>query len=149
MDRAAVTRPHAFEGYDNTSEKWVLSVTSLSGNLNDTTRAYLDRMQPEDGKSLKPVCLLQICWVGCFLYHWLDVPWLKRYYDFGFGHFACMSRRAMGPFATGDWILPDLVIQGAVRINASARTFPCTFYFSCASRQTVKQRGVTVAQWRT
>lgn len=146
----------AFEGYEDTSEDWVLSVTSLSGALNGTTRAYLDGMQPEDGKSLKPVCLLQICRVGCILYHWLDVPWLKRYYDFGFDHFG-MSWRvagvsgladllagAAGPFATGDWILPDLTIQGAARINARVRTFPCTFYFSYASRRTARVRGVTV-----
>lgn len=112
--------------------------------------------RPEDGKSLKPVCLLQICRVGCILYHWLDVPWLKRYYDFGFDHFG-MSWRvagvsgladllagAAGPFATGDWILPDLTIQGAARINARVRTFPCTFYFSYASRRTARVRGVTV-----
>lgn len=35
----------AFEGYEDTSEDWVLSVTSLSGALNGTTRAYLDGMQ--------------------------------------------------------------------------------------------------------
>lgn len=34
----------AFEGYESTSEDWVLSVTSLSGALNGTTRAYLDGM---------------------------------------------------------------------------------------------------------
>jgi len=39
-----------------------------------------------------------------------------------------------GPFATGDWIVPDLTIQGAARINARVRTFPVTFYFSYASR---------------
>uniref|UniRef100_A0A0D9WXW9 Lipase n=1 Tax=Leersia perrieri TaxID=77586 RepID=A0A0D9WXW9_9ORYZ len=143
----------AFEGYDDTSERWVLSVISLSGALNGTTRAYLDGMQAEDGRSLKPACLLQICRVGCILYHWLDVPWLERYYDFGFDHFP-MSRRTVGmhglptllvgdvgPFATGDWILPDLTIQGAARINASVRTFPCTFYFSYASRRTAKVWG--------
>jgi len=82
------------------------------------------------------------------LYHWLDLPpWLKRYYDFGFDHFG-MSRRLVGArgladalvagrrglFATGDWIVPDLTIQGAARINARVRTFPGTFYFSYASR---------------
>ncbi|XP_037497199.1 lipase [Jatropha curcas] len=35
----------AFKGYENTSENWVLSLTSLSGAFNGTTRAYLDGMQ--------------------------------------------------------------------------------------------------------
>ncbi|CAM0879907.1 unnamed protein product [Alopecurus aequalis] len=146
----------AFERHEDTSENWVLSVTSLSGALNGTTRAYLDGIRPEDGGSLRPVCLVQICRVGSTLYHWLDSPWLKRYYDFGFEHFG-MSWRAVGvsglpgllagaagPFATGDWILPDLTIQGAARINAGVRTFPGTFYFSYASRRTTKVCGVTV-----
>ncbi|PWZ15378.1 Lipase [Zea mays] len=148
-----------FEGHGDTSERWVLSVTSLSGALNGTTRAYIDGMRAEKeggGRWLRPVCLLQICRVGSVLYHWLDLPWLKRYYDFGFDHFG-MSRRVVGvaglaeilldagsgggrrgPFATGDWILPDLTIQGAARINARVRTFPATFYFSYASRRTAR-----------
>ncbi|KAK3126859.1 hypothetical protein QOZ80_7AG0564070 [Eleusine coracana subsp. coracana] len=148
----------AFEGHDDTSENWVLSVTSLSGALNGSTRAYLDGMRPQDGRSLRPVCLLQICRIGSILYHWMDLPWLKRYYDFGFDHLG-MSRRLVGarglanlllsraagdPFATGDWILPDLSIQGAARINARARTFPGTFYFSYVSRRTATVGGVTV-----
>ena len=139
----------AFPGHAATSERWVLSVTSLSGALNGSTRAYIDGARVEDGgRSLRPVCLLQICRVGSVLYHWLDLPpWLKRYYDFGFDHFG-MSRRLVGArgladalvagrrglFATGDWIVPDLTIQGAARINARVRTFPGTFYFSYASR---------------
>ncbi|PUZ69342.1 hypothetical protein GQ55_2G100100 [Panicum hallii var. hallii] len=141
-----------------TSERWVLSVTSLSGALNGSTRAYIDGVRPEDGRSLRPMCLLQVCRVGSVLYHWLDLPWLKRYYDFGFDHFG-MSRRLVGvrgladilvagkrgPFATGDWILPDLTIQGAARINARVRTFPGTFYSSYASRRTARtRRGATV-----
>jgi len=76
----------AFPGHAATSERWVLSVTSLSGALNGSTRAYIDGARVEDGgRSLRPVCLLQICRVGSVLYHWLDLPpWLKRYYDFGF-----------------------------------------------------------------
>jgi triacylglycerol esterase/lipase EstA (alpha/beta hydrolase family) len=35
----------AFQGHDDTSENWVLSVTSLSGALNGSTRAYLDGMR--------------------------------------------------------------------------------------------------------
>jgi hypothetical protein len=146
----------AFEGHEDTSENWVLSVTSLSGALNGTTRAYLDGIRPEDGRSLRPVCLVQICRVGSTLYHWLDSPWLKRYYDFGFDHFGISWRAvgvsglpgllagAAGPFATGDWILPDLTIQSAARINAGVRTFPGTFYFSYASRRTAKVGGATV-----
>ncbi|KAF5741088.1 hypothetical protein HS088_TW10G00083 [Tripterygium wilfordii] len=35
----------AFKDYENTSENWVLSITSLSGAFNGTTRTYLDGMQ--------------------------------------------------------------------------------------------------------
>ncbi|TKY69899.1 glutathione S-transferase omega 2 [Spatholobus suberectus] len=53
----------------------------------------------------------------------------KNYYNFGLDHFN-MSRKNMGlwglvyclmgnagPFASGDWILPDLTIQGSIRLN--------------------------------
>ncbi|KAH9773114.1 alpha/beta-Hydrolases superfamily protein [Citrus sinensis] len=114
----------AFKGYENTSENWVLSITSLSGAFNGTTRTYLDGMQPEDGRTMKPICLLQLCRIGVIIYDWLDIVWLKDYYNFGFDHFS-MSWKKMGirglldclmgntgPFASGDWILPDLTIQG-------------------------------------
>ncbi|CAN6197556.1 unnamed protein product [Urochloa humidicola] len=150
----------AFQGHEaTTSERWVLSVTSLSGALNGSTRAYIDGMRPDNGgRTMRAACLLQVCRVGSVLYHWLDIPWLNRYYDFGFGHFG-MSRRRVGvrgladlllrggangkcgPFATGDWILPDLSIHGAARINARVRTFPDTFYFSYATRCTARRRG--------
>ncbi|WVZ62806.1 hypothetical protein U9M48_012508 [Paspalum notatum var. saurae] len=148
----------AFESHGAaTSADWVLSVTSLSGALNGTTRAYLDGVRADDGsgRSLRPLCLLQVCRVGSLLYHWLDLPFLTRYYDFGFAHFG-VSRRlvgvrglvdmllgrpgAGGPFATGDWVLPDLTIQGAARINARVATFPRAFYFSYASRRTAAAR---------
>lgn len=35
----------AFKGYENTSENWIISITSLSGVFNGTTRTYLDGMQ--------------------------------------------------------------------------------------------------------
>lgn len=41
---AFVVLQQAFSGYD-TSEDWVLSLTSLSGALNGTTRAYFDGMR--------------------------------------------------------------------------------------------------------
>ncbi|GAV57501.1 hypothetical protein CFOL_v3_01038 [Cephalotus follicularis] len=144
----------AFKGYENTSDNWVLSITSLSGAFNGTTRTYLDGMQPEDGKSLKPICLLQLCRLGVIIYDWLDIPWLKAYYNFGFDHFN-MSWKKMGvcglvdclmgnagPFASGDWILPDLTIQGSMRLNC--HTFHNTYYFSYATKRTRKIMGVTV-----
>ncbi|XP_073144951.1 uncharacterized protein [Henckelia pumila] len=146
----------AFEGYDNTSPNWVLSITSLSGAFNGTTRTYIDGMQPEDGKSLKPISLLQLCRVGVILYDWFDVPWLKRYYNFGFDHFNmswrnigiwglvnCLIGRS-GPFASGDWILPDLTIQGSIRLNSHVHTFPDTHYFSYATKRTRQFMGVTI-----
>ncbi|XBI67208.1 hypothetical protein VPH35_046607 [Triticum aestivum] len=146
----------AFDGYENTSENWVLSVTSLSGVLNGSTTAYLGGIRPEDDRSMSFVCLAQIYRVGTTIYHWLDIPWLKRYYDFGFDHFGMswhtvgvsglpsLLAGTSGPFATGDWILPDLTIQNATRMNADVRTFPNTFYFSYATRRTTKFCGVTV-----
>ncbi|KAK6116536.1 hypothetical protein DH2020_049741 [Rehmannia glutinosa] len=146
----------AFKGYENTSPNWVLSITSLSGAFNGTTRTYLDGMQPEDGKSLKPISLLQLCRIGVILYDWFDVQWLKEYYNFGFDHFN-MSRKKIGiwglvnclmgksgPFASGDWILPDLTLQGSIRLNSHIQTFPDTYYFSYATKRTRKIMGVTV-----
>ncbi|CAH8253320.1 unnamed protein product [Arabidopsis lyrata] len=144
-----------FEGYENTNENWVLSLTSLSGALNGTTRTYIDGIQPEDGKSLKPISLLQICKLGVIMYDWIDIPWLKSYYNFGFDHFN-MSRKKTGvrglvdlllgnagPFAaSGDWILPDLSIQSSMKLNASLQTFPNTFYFSYATKRTTKPLGM-------
>ncbi|KAL0795344.1 hypothetical protein Bca101_066721 [Brassica carinata] len=144
-----------FSGYENTNENWVLSLTSLSGALNGTTRTYLDGISPEDGKSLKLISLLQICKLGVIMYDWLDIPWLKSYYNFGFDHFNmswkntglrglvdCLLGNA-GPFASsGDWILPDLSIQGSMKLNAKLKTFPNTFYFSYATKRTRKPLGM-------
>ncbi|KAL2559833.1 alpha/beta-hydrolase superfamily protein [Forsythia ovata] len=146
----------AFKGCENTSENWVLSITSLSGAFNGTTRTYLDGMLPEDGRSLTPISLLQLCRVGVIIYDWFDIPWLKAYYNFGFDHFN-MSRKKVGicglvngllrnngPFASGDWILPDITITGSIRLNSSIRTFPHTYYFSYATKCTRKIMGTTV-----
>ncbi|RAL40004.1 hypothetical protein DM860_008144 [Cuscuta australis] len=146
----------AFKGHGNTSENWVLSITSLSGAFNGTTRTYYDGMQPEDGRSLKHISLLQLCRIGVIIYDWFDIPWLKAYYNFGFDHFNmswkesgiwgfvdCLLGNA-GPFASGDWILPDLTIQGAIRLNSHLHTFPNTYYFSYATQRTKKLMGFTV-----
>ncbi|RLM99284.1 lipase-like [Panicum miliaceum] len=145
----------AFPGHD-TSEDWILSLTSLSGALNGTTRTYYDGMLVEDGRSMRSICLLQLCRLGVIVYDWLDIPWLKNYYNFGFDHYE-MSRRKVGfsglidlllghsgPFASGDWILPDLTIQGSIKLNSRLRTFPNTFYFSYATKKTRKLFGITV-----
>ncbi|WVZ12219.1 hypothetical protein V8G54_016749 [Vigna mungo] len=49
-----------------------------------------------------------------------------------------------GPFASGDWILPDLTIQGSIKLNYHLQTFPNTYYFSYATKRTTKIMGVTV-----
>ncbi|XP_039115326.1 lipase-like [Dioscorea cayenensis subsp. rotundata] len=146
----------AFEGYENTNEDWVLSVTSLSGALNGTTRTYFDGMQPEDGRTMKPISLLQLCRIGVIVYDWLNISWLKKYYNFGFDHFEMEWRKAgvsgladlllgnSGPFASGDWILPDLTLQGSLNLNSNLQTFPNTFYFSYATKRTRKFFGVTL-----
>lgn len=146
----------AFEGYEETSEDWVLSLTSLSGALNGTTRTYMDGMQPDDGSTMKPVSLLQLLRIATTLYDWLDIQWLKNYYGFGFDHFDITWRKVgisglvdcllgnTGPYATGDWILPDLTIQGSLKMNARLRTFPNTYYFSYATKRTRSLFGVTL-----
>ncbi|KAI0510411.1 hypothetical protein KFK09_011012 [Dendrobium nobile] len=146
----------AFEGYGTTSEDWVLSLTALSGALNGTTRTYFDGMQPEDGRSMKTISLLQLLRLGVILYDWVDITFLKNYYNFGFDHFEMAWKKAglfglidlllgnSGPFASGDWILPDLTIQGAMISNESLQTFPNTYYFSYATRRTRKIMGITV-----
>ncbi|XP_072976625.1 uncharacterized protein [Typha angustifolia] len=145
----------AFRGHE-TSADWVLSLTSLSGALNGTTRTYYDGMQPEDGRSMKCISLLQLCRLGVIVYDWLNIPWLKNYYNFGFDHFEMGWQKAgitglidlllgnAGPFASGDWILPDLTIQGSLKMNSNLHTFPDTFYFSYATKRTRKFFGVTV-----
>ncbi|XP_034909994.1 uncharacterized protein [Populus alba] len=146
----------AFNGYESTSDKWVLSITSLSGAFNGTTRTYLDGMQPEDWRNMKPICLLQFCRIGTIIYDWLDIHWLKAYYNFGFDHFNmswkkigifglihCLLGNA-GPFASGDWILPDLTIQGSMQLNCHLQTFPDTYYFSYATKRTRRICGINV-----
>lgn len=112
--------------------------------------------RPEDGKSLKPICLLQWCRIGVILYDWFDIPWLKTYYNFGFDHFNiswrnigiwglvnCLMGKS-GPFASGDWILPDLTLQGSIALNSHIQTFPDTYYFSYATKRTRKVMGTTI-----
>lgn len=112
--------------------------------------------RPEDGRFMKPISLLQFCRLGVIIYDWLDISWLKHYYNFGFDHFQMGWRNAglsglvdlllgnTGPFASGDWILPDLTIQGSIRLNSELQTFPNTFYFSYATKRTRKVFGFTI-----
>ncbi|MCO5569728.1 hypothetical protein L7F22_023443 [Adiantum nelumboides] len=146
-----------FEGYEErTNADWILSLTSLSGVLNGSTRILLDGINPEDGRSLTGISLLQLLRVGVVIYEWLDIPFLKKYYGFGFDHFD-MNWRTIGlcglvksllcetgPFASHDWIGPDLSIHSAVECNRHLQTFPNTFYFSYATRMSRKFLGFTV-----
>uniref|UniRef100_A0A6N2K137 Lipase-like C-terminal domain-containing protein n=1 Tax=Salix viminalis TaxID=40686 RepID=A0A6N2K137_SALVM len=107
-------------------------------------------------RNMKPICLLQFCRLGTIIYDWFDIHWLKAYYNFGFDHFN-MSWKKMGifglidcllgntgPFASGDWILPDLTIQGSMQLNCHLQTFPDTYYFSYATKCTKRIFGITV-----
>ncbi|MED6217670.1 hypothetical protein PIB30_019802 [Stylosanthes scabra] len=146
----------AFKGYGNTSEKWVLSITSLSGTINGTTRTYIDGMQPGDGRSVKPICMLQLFRIGVIIYDWLDIWMLKKHCNFGLDHFNLSWRKKgilgiwncligkEGPFSSGDWILPDLTIEGCIRLNRNIRTFPNTYYMSYATKRTWKLMGFTI-----
>ncbi|KAM1010010.1 hypothetical protein ACFX2C_045534 [Malus domestica] len=49
-----------------------------------------------------------------------------------------------GPVASGDWILPDLTLQGSISRNSHFHSFPYTYYFSYATKRTKKVLGVTV-----
>eukprot|EP00249_Psilotum_nudum_P000633 c12706_g1_i2 orf=407-1861(-) len=145
-----------FKGFENTSADWVLSVTSLSGVLNGSTRVYLDGIRPEDGRTLSGICLLQLLRVGVLMYEWFDIPFLKKYYSFGFDHYNLSWRKSgvlglakvllnkAGPFASGDWICPDLSIQSSVELNRGIKTHPNTYYFSYATKMTQKLCGLTV-----
>ncbi|MCO5596572.1 hypothetical protein L7F22_050637 [Adiantum nelumboides] len=146
-----------FEGYEErTNADWILSLTSLSGVLNGSTRILLDGINPEDGHSLTGISLLQLLRVGVVIYEWLDIPFLKKYYGFGFDHFDMNWRKIglcglvksllceTGPFASHDWIGPDLSIHSAVECNRHLQTFPNTFYFSYATRMSKKFLGFTV-----
>lgn len=111
---------------------------------------------PGDGRTMKTICLLQLCRIGVIIYDWFDIPLLKAYYNFGFDHFNMSWKKAgiwglvdcfmgnTGPFASGDWILPDLTIQGSIRLNTHLCTFPNTYYFSYATKRTRKILGLTV-----
>lgn len=113
-------------------------------------------IRPEDGRSMKTISLLQLLRFGVILYDWADITFLKTYYNFGFDHFQMGWKKSglfglidmllgnSGPFASGDWILPDLTIQGSMILNFSLQTFPNTYYFSYATRRTRKMMGITV-----
>lgn len=94
---------------------------------------------------MKSFSLLQVLRVAVLLYEWLDIPILKRYYDFGFDHYNLQWHKAgitglvdtllnkSGPFVHGNWVLPDLSIHSAVQLNKNLRTFDKTFYFRCVN----------------
>ncbi|RZC60312.1 hypothetical protein C5167_022078, partial [Papaver somniferum] len=145
-----------FQVVENTCENSVLSTSPLSGAFNGTTRTYLDGMQPDDGRSMKPICLLQLCRLGSIIYDWLDIPWLKACYNFEFDHLNMSWKKSgltglvdfllgnTGPFASGDWILPDLTNQGSMRLNSHLCTFPDTCYFSYATKKTRNLMGIAL-----
>ena len=116
---------------------------SPEGNRLCMTFYYLSSclIRPEDGRSLAAISLLQLLRVGVVIYEWMDIPFLKRYYGFGFDHYEMNWRKIgltglvksllfeTGPFASRDWICSDLSIQSAVELNRHLQTFPNTFYF--------------------
>ena len=87
------------------------------------------------------ISLLQLLRVGVVVYEWMDIPFLKRYYGFGFDHYEMSWKKIgliglvksllfeTGPFASRDWICSDLSIQSAVELNKHLQTFPNTYYF--------------------
>lgn len=143
---------------------YILRIKELIKHINGFFQQYLNLcighlnvfLRPEDGRTMKPVSLLQLCRLGVIIYDWFDIPWLKSYYNFGFDHFN-MSWRKMGlwglvdcllgntgPFASGDWILPDLTLQGSMHLNSQLHSFLGTFYFSYATKRTRKIMGITL-----
>eukprot|EP00850_Spirogloea_muscicola_P013825 SM000096S24854 [mRNA] locus=s96:111677:115526:+ [translate_table: standard] len=146
----------AFAGNHTTSDRWVASITSLSGAMNGTTRVFIDGISPTDGKSMHPIALVQVLRVGIIIYEFLDLPSLKNLYSFGFEHFRmawhqmgiwgllCHLASIQGPFLSGDWVLPDLSIQYTIELNKKLKTYPNTYYFSYATVQTRKFFGRTI-----
>ncbi|KAL5725782.1 hypothetical protein ACHQM5_008887 [Ranunculus cassubicifolius] len=117
--------------------------------FNSTTRACLDRIQPDDG----PLSLLQLCRLGVILCDLIDIAGLTKllqFVNFGFHHFNLSWRNIgvaglvdclvgnSGSSATNDWILPDLTGQGSIQLNFHLHTLPNTFYFNYATKQTRK-----------
>nr|XP_043609603.1 uncharacterized protein LOC122581435 [Erigeron canadensis] len=146
----------AFKGYSNTNAKWIASITSLAGVLNGSTITYIYGMKPDEWRYAKTISPLGLLSFVVLIYDWLDIPWLKRYYNFGFDHFH-MSRKKIGfwglvdcllgnagPFASSDWVIPDVTIQGSTQINSQVTTFADTYYFSYASKATKQVKGKVV-----
>ncbi|KAG5604725.1 hypothetical protein H5410_026217, partial [Solanum commersonii] len=61
--------------------------TGVDGDSSGRGTDKLNKLGPEDGKSLMTVSLLQLCRIEVIIYDWFDIPWLKNYYNFGFDHF--------------------------------------------------------------
>ncbi|PWA49913.1 hypothetical protein CTI12_AA477590 [Artemisia annua] len=146
----------AFKGYQNTNAKWIASITTIAGALNGSTITYIYGMKPDDWRFAKTFSPLWLLSVAVTIYEWLDVPWLKRYYSFGFDHFHmsrkhigfwglvdCLSGNA-GPFASSDWVIPEVTIQGSTHINSQLNTFSDTYYFSYAVKATEQVEGKVV-----
>jgi hypothetical protein len=105
------------------------------------TSSLLYECSPEDGQTMKTISLIQFLRIGVLFYEWLDIPALKKYYAFGFDHYNLSWHKAgmsglrdtmlgrSGPFAAGNWVLPDLSIQHAVEVNKKLQTYPNTYYF--------------------
>jgi hypothetical protein len=71
--------------------------------------------------------------VGYILYHWLNVLWVKLYYNFGFDHFSHMSR---APWGCGTWLCCSPVQPLSPRGTGS--------YLSYTNKQTTEVGGVTM-----
>eukprot|EP00271_Cylindrocystis_brebissonii_P004607 TRINITY_DN1638_c0_g3_i2.p1 TRINITY_DN1638_c0_g3~~TRINITY_DN1638_c0_g3_i2.p1 ORF type:complete len:330 (-),score=26.47 TRINITY_DN1638_c0_g3_i2:453-1442(-) len=153
------------EGYELLGDKritrttlphWVASITSLSGALNGTTRVYLDGICPSDGLTIRTISLAQVLRFIVIALEWLELPGSRQMYRWGFDHFRLswrergfkglfqLLRGEIGPFHTPDWILPDLSIQTAVRLNQRLKTYPGTYYFSYATVKTRRVMGRTL-----
>lgn len=102
---------------------------------------FVSFFSPSDGKSMQIISLLQVLRIGVMFLEWLDIPYVKRFYSWGFDHFDLSWKKVgvsglfkglfgqLGPFHSGDWILPDLSIQACSELNLQLKTFPKTYYF--------------------
>ncbi|XP_076928839.1 uncharacterized protein LOC143592951 [Bidens hawaiensis] len=146
----------AFKGYEKTSAKWIASVAAVSGVFNGSTIPYIYGMKPGDWRFAKTISPLRFLCFAVTIYDWLDIPLLKRYYNFGFDHLHtsrkkigfwglvdCLSGKA-GPFVSSDWVIPDVTIQGSIQINSHLNTFADTYYFSYAAKATQEVEGKVV-----
>jgi len=139
-----------FFGWGST-ERWVCSISSISGVLNGSTATYLLGCDEETG-------LLDADSAGHFLARGIELilratgSVFDRVYDFDLDHWdlgrdhdgdeslrGYLERVAASPmFAGTDNAAYCITLQGMLEQNRRCRTYPDTYYFSYVTEQTIE-----------